>query len=182
MRSILFVALLGVSVRGLRAEETAAAPGETGPATVRVTLPADAPLTVDGQATRSTSGRRLFVTPPLEAGKSFRYTFRASFPRAGKTIAVEQQVVVRAGRETLVVLDVPAEAAGAPFARGGLNGSGYETRSYYQPPEPPAPPRAVSLPASPGSDRPGPREGRTDGGFKPVRWGTDPSDPFYQCQ
>src|SRR5262249_31221855 len=146
MRSILFFALLGVSAPGLSAAEPAAAPAEHSPATVRVTLPDDAGLTVDGRATRSTSAQRLFVTPPLEAGKRYRYTFSASVLRDGKLITVEQEVFVRAGQEASVSLDVPAGASGSSLSPGSNNssdGSGNETRtSSYGLPEPPAAPPA----------------------------------------
>src|SRR6516162_5213287 len=104
MRPILFFALLGVSAPCLGAAEPTAAATARDAATLRVTLPADAKLTIEGQATRSTSAQRLFVTPPLEAGKRYSYTLSATFVRTGKTITVEQEVLVRAGRETVVSL------------------------------------------------------------------------------
>jgi uncharacterized protein (TIGR03000 family) len=187
MRSLLFFALLSVSAPGLRAAEPAAAPPEGSPATVRVTLPDDARLTIDGRATRSTSAQRLFVSPPLEAGNSYRYTFRASFVRAGKTITVEQEVFVRAGRETLVSLDVSAEASGGYASRAdsaSAYASSEDTRAYYEAPVPPAPPRAGLYPApSRRSGERGPREDRSySPSFNPIHWGTDPSDPFYHSQ
>jgi uncharacterized protein (TIGR03000 family) len=184
MRSLVFCALFCVSAPSFGAGEPIAAPAERNPATVRVTAPIDARLTIDGQATRSTSGQRRFVTPPLEVGKRYGYTFRASFLRAGKTITVEQEVFVRAGQETLVSLDAPAEPSGN-YSGGNGNaswyGSGDETQAYYGAAEPPAPARAGRyLAPSPGS---GSREGRSySPGFKPIHWGPDPSDPFYHNQ
>ena len=191
MRSILFVALLGLSTPGLAAAETVTGPAERSPANVRVTLPADALLTVDGRATQSTSAERLFVTPPLEAGKRYRYTFSARVLRAGKAVTVEQDVFVQAGRETLVAVDVPADTPASPPSRGGTAssfGPGAETRAYYAyyygAPEPPAPPRAGLYPAPPpGSGGRGPDEGRSPlQGYTPPHWGIDPSDPFYHSQ
>ena len=69
--------------------QVSAVPADRAPATVAVTLPADAKLTFDGQATRSTSAHRLFITPPLEEGKSFRYSVKAEFVRAGRIITVQ---------------------------------------------------------------------------------------------
>jgi uncharacterized protein (TIGR03000 family) len=187
MRFLLLCAFFGVSVPGSSAEELTAAPAEGRAATVRVTLPAHATLTIDGQAAQSKSAQRLFVTPPLQAGKLYSYTLSARFLRAGKTITLEQEVLVRAGRETLVSMDVPAEASAGSSSRGGngyLYGAGGETRTYYEAPEPPAPPRAgLYFAPSPGRSERGPREGRSySPSFHPIHWGTDPSDPFYHGQ
>jgi uncharacterized protein (TIGR03000 family) len=138
-------------------------------------LPADAMLTIDGQASQFTSAQRLFVTPPLQAGKLYSYTFSARFLRAGKTITLEQEVFVQAGRETLVSMDVPAEVSGSSSSGARydyLYNAIAETRSYYEAPVPPAPRASRGL-----------GEGRSySPGFHPIHWGTDPSDPFYHNQ
>jgi uncharacterized protein (TIGR03000 family) len=77
------------------------------PATILVSLPADAKLTVDGNSTVSTSAKRTFVSPALERGKAYSYTLTAEVVRDGKPVAVTQKVVVRAGEETNVSLDLP---------------------------------------------------------------------------
>ena len=142
-----------------------AAPMTPAPAVLRVTLPADAKLTVDGHATQSTSTDRVFVSPPLAAEKSFHYTLKAEFIRAGKTIILEQDAVVRAGRQTLVSLDVPVEVR----------------RSYYSAPEAPVPARATpSLLPFTRSEGFAPRGDRSfSPGFRPTHWGTDARDPFH---
>jgi uncharacterized protein (TIGR03000 family) len=81
-------------------------------ATIVVRLPADATLTVDDNPTRSTSGLRLFVTPPLPAGQDFSYTLKARAVRNGRAVEVEKQVKVRGGEEAEVELTLPA--GGAP--------------------------------------------------------------------
>src|SRR5262249_54968552 len=43
-------------------------------ATIVVTFPSEATLTIDDTPTRSVTGTRVFVTPPLEQGKVFHYT------------------------------------------------------------------------------------------------------------
>jgi uncharacterized protein (TIGR03000 family) len=179
MRALLVCALFSAGAQVLFAAppaDTLSAARE--PATIRVTLPADARLTVDGQPTRSTSAERLFLSPPLEPGQDFRYTFRAEFLREGKTVTVQRDVIVRAGRETAVSLDVPGGAP-ARYAPGGpayaSGGGTSETRAFYYSPESPpsaAPPaprppvRAAGPPASPPEER-----------FP--SWGIDPSDPRY---
>jgi uncharacterized protein (TIGR03000 family) len=72
------------------------------PATISVTLPADARLTVDGVATRSTSASRLFVTPDLSVGFDYVYTLRAEVVVDGQTVAQSQRVTVRGGYMTNV--------------------------------------------------------------------------------
>ena len=72
------------------------------PATIVVTLPADARLIVDGNATRSTAERRTFVTPALENGESYVYTLRAEFVVDGQTAVQTQDVTVRGGQTTQV--------------------------------------------------------------------------------
>jgi uncharacterized protein (TIGR03000 family) len=85
-----------------------AAPGGPLPATFVVSLPADAHLTVDGRATTSTSPLRRFVTPPLQRGKTFQYTLKASLIRDGGVVTLEKTIMVRAGQETNVSLEFPS--------------------------------------------------------------------------
>lgn len=76
-----------------------------------VTLPADARLTIDGQATTSTTGTRMFRTVGLESGHDYEYTLEAAIERDGQIERIAQRVVVRAGQETRVTLDVPTGVA-----------------------------------------------------------------------
>jgi uncharacterized protein (TIGR03000 family) len=63
------------------------------PATIIVSLPENATLTVDGNATKSTSASRRLITPALEMGNSYVYTLRATFNGQ----VVTQDVEVRGG-------------------------------------------------------------------------------------
>jgi len=74
----------------------------TSAATIVVTLPADAKLSVDGQATSSTSDRRTFVSPALETGFDYVYTLRAEVVRDGRSVVETQQVTVRSGQTSQV--------------------------------------------------------------------------------
>jgi len=67
------------------------------PATIVVTLPTEAKLLVDGNATTSTSGRRVLQTPVLANGSDYVYTLRAEVVRNGQTMVETQEVTVRAG-------------------------------------------------------------------------------------
>jgi uncharacterized protein (TIGR03000 family) len=80
-------------------------------ASLVVNLPADATLTVDGEATTSTSSTRYFRTPSLDVGKDYHYTLKAKVTRDGKVETVTRRVLVRAGEETRVNLDLPTTAA-----------------------------------------------------------------------
>jgi uncharacterized protein (TIGR03000 family) len=73
-------------------------------ATIVVSLPADATLTIDGAATVSTSARRVFSSPALEAGKDFTYVLKAQVMQEGKPLVVEKKIIVRSGETTEVTL------------------------------------------------------------------------------
>jgi uncharacterized protein (TIGR03000 family) len=81
---------------------------EAAPATIVVSLPAEAKLTIDDAATQSTSATRVFASPALETGKEYYYTLKAEVVRDGKTVPVTKRIAVRAGEETRVTLDFPA--------------------------------------------------------------------------
>jgi uncharacterized protein (TIGR03000 family) len=78
------------------------------PATILVSLPADAQLTIDGAATNSTSANRVFTTPALNNGSEYYYTLKAQVTRGGKVLSTTRRVAVRAGEASRVTLDVPA--------------------------------------------------------------------------
>jgi len=83
-------------------------------ATLIVSLPANATLTIDDQPTSSTSSRRVFVSPPLETGRDYSYMLRAEATREdGQTVRTEQRVTVRAGQETNITLQLPAASVTA---------------------------------------------------------------------
>jgi uncharacterized protein (TIGR03000 family) len=72
------------------------------PATIVVNVPADARLTIDGEATTSTSTQRVFVSPTLNAGREYHYTLKAEFVKDGKVVKLSKEIAVRAGNETRV--------------------------------------------------------------------------------
>jgi uncharacterized protein (TIGR03000 family) len=84
--------------KGGKEEEVA----NTAPATIVVTLPAEARLTVDGNVTRSTAERRTFVTPALETNAEYVYTLQAEIVRDGQVATQTQNVTVRGGQTTTV--------------------------------------------------------------------------------
>jgi len=82
-------------------------------ATLIVTLPEDATLTIDGEATSSTSAQRVFVSPALEDGKVYEYTLKAQVVRDGETKIATAKVSVRPGQTSQVELSVPAAGVAA---------------------------------------------------------------------
>jgi uncharacterized protein (TIGR03000 family) len=80
------------------------------PATIVVQLPADARLTIDGEATQSRSDTRTFVSPPLTPGKTYRYVLKAQVDRNGQTAETSRNVEVQAGKQTTVELEFPERA------------------------------------------------------------------------
>jgi len=85
---------------GTEKKEGAAPPPEEvslNQAKLLVSLPADAKLFIDGNATVSTSSQRSFVSPTLEQGKDYHYTLRAEVVRNGQPVSVTRDVTVRAG-------------------------------------------------------------------------------------
>lgn len=82
-------------------------------ATLVVSLPEDAKLTIDGESTSSTSAQRVFVSPALELGKEYEYTLKAEVLRDGKTQIATAKVTVRPGETSQVELKVPAAGVAA---------------------------------------------------------------------
>ena len=80
------------------------------PAVIYVSLPADATLTIDGNATRSTSASRSFVTPVLPKGQEFNYTLKAEVVREGQTYSVIRRVTVQGGVDTRINLEIPVSS------------------------------------------------------------------------
>jgi len=156
MRSLILSAVVGMTALGLPAATRA----DEAPATIRVLLPADARLAIDGAPTQSTSAVRNFVTPPLSAGQDFRYDLQARLIRDGKSVTIERRVVVRAGQETVADLGLPGASSLANEA------------FYYSPGAAPAAPSAgmrASIPEVPLADVGGARD----------NWKPDSSDPRY---
>ncbi len=80
------------------------------PATLLVTLPADAKLFVDDALTSQTTAVRVFSTPPLARGWVYPYTLRAEVVRDGVRVTTSQRVRVRAGAESRVTISFSAGA------------------------------------------------------------------------
>jgi uncharacterized protein (TIGR03000 family) len=89
------------------------AEADFGPARLIVELPAEATLTIDGEATPLTSSRRVFQTPAFSADKAYTYEIAATVMVRGKAETVKQTVTVRGGEEKRVSLKLPATSVAA---------------------------------------------------------------------
>jgi uncharacterized protein (TIGR03000 family) len=85
----------------------AVAPADAQEASLVVTLPEDAKLTVDDHVTASTSGERTFTTPALKVGQDYHYTLTAELN--GRKVS--REVTVRGGETTRVNLDLSVSVA-----------------------------------------------------------------------
>jgi uncharacterized protein (TIGR03000 family) len=83
--------------------ERAAAPAERGDrARVRVMVPTrEARVWFENDATKQQGTDRLYTSPPLERGRPYHYTIKASWLENGREITREQTVPVRAGQEVV---------------------------------------------------------------------------------
>jgi uncharacterized protein (TIGR03000 family) len=96
--------------------EEAPAPEEkkkdvSAPATIVVTIPAAAKLTIDSNPTRSTDAVRTFVTPALEAGQDYYYSLQAEMVVDGETKTTTQRIMVRAGETSRVAIEFQSAVA-----------------------------------------------------------------------
>jgi uncharacterized protein (TIGR03000 family) len=107
MRTVFWTTVLILGVPGFVAAASPAPAQGSRPATVDVYLPADAQLTVNGKPTKATSASRAFITAPLESGRDYPYTFRATLARGDRTFTVEQRVTLRPGHNKVLSLFFP---------------------------------------------------------------------------
>jgi uncharacterized protein (TIGR03000 family) len=74
------------------------------PVLVYVTVPADAKVEVNGKPIRQTGPERRLITDPIAFGEKGTYTFKATFTKDGKPVAVERTITVEGGKVTRVDL------------------------------------------------------------------------------
>jgi uncharacterized protein (TIGR03000 family) len=91
--------------------ENAPYPVESDRALVLVHLPPDAQLLFQGTETKLTGPARVFRSPPLEFGKTYRYDVQARWLENGKPVEKSRAVTVRAGER--FVVDLLADDSGA---------------------------------------------------------------------
>jgi len=74
------------------------------PARLRIFVPANASVEIEGVKTKQTGEERTFVSPALEVGKKYIYSVKATWTQAGETVTKEENVRVTGGQETVVDL------------------------------------------------------------------------------
>jgi len=74
------------------------------PAVIKVIVPADAIVEIDGFLTKQTGTVRTFSTPLLESGWAYSYKLKTTFTKDGKRSTVVKAVDVQAGKETVIDL------------------------------------------------------------------------------
>jgi len=74
---------------------------------VTVRVPADAKLWANGVLMKLPGPTRAFVTPLLQAGFTYPYTFRAEWNADGRTVTRERRAVVGATGSTIVDFTTP---------------------------------------------------------------------------
>jgi len=140
------------SVTPVRAGTT---PSDT--ASVRVFVPAEAKLTFQGQDTVDTGTQREFVTPPLVAGRTYRYDIQARWNENGREARADRRVYVHAGDRVVVDLTnaveegptlraqpqtqpqpLPADTPTTGNRSGQENRSGQDNRSGQRAPSAPS--------------------------------------------
>jgi uncharacterized protein (TIGR03000 family) len=114
-RSVLLCVCFALAIASAQGQE----PGQR--ATLRIYLPGDARLVIDGKQTMQTGPMRRFSSPPLDPGKSYHYTLECTYEKGGKSITRKEVVYFRAGDDKKVDLrdtGTPAESpAGKSDAR-----------------------------------------------------------------
>jgi uncharacterized protein (TIGR03000 family) len=129
MRIVHLNLVTGVSFMCLAPAVLFAAEPERVTATLIVRLPANAILILDDYTSTSTSSTRSFVTPPLVEGKDYHYTLSAEFGRGSMNVTLKEVISVRAGKETIVDLDIPGRL-GRPTVRSYFADQPNEQSSY----------------------------------------------------
>jgi uncharacterized protein (TIGR03000 family) len=64
---------------------------------IRVLVPAGAKISFNGVETQQTGTERVFTTPELEPGRSYKYEVRAQWEAAGKEQSQTREVAFHAG-------------------------------------------------------------------------------------
>jgi uncharacterized protein (TIGR03000 family) len=86
-------------------------------ARVRIDVPADAKVFIDGQLMQSTATPRVFQTPDLKPGQLYFYDLRAEVVREGQVVSETQRVILRPGGEAVASFANLGQASATASAR-----------------------------------------------------------------
>lgn len=81
---------------------------------LRLKVPADAAVWLDGAKTAQTGADRLFESPPIKPGAPYTYAIRARWTENGRSVEQTQIVLVRAGDQIAVSFPTFPETIPAP--------------------------------------------------------------------
>jgi uncharacterized protein (TIGR03000 family) len=81
------------------------------PAQITVVVPADAEVFFDGEATVQRGAERVFISPPLPAGKTFHYELNARWKEGDKPVDHKRRIDVTAGGKVRVDFTTAAPVA-----------------------------------------------------------------------
>src|SRR5579862_5868039 len=96
---LLLLAMLGAAPLALAQDEAKK------PARLRIFVPANASVEIEGVKTKQTGEERTFVSPPLVVGKKYIYSVKATWTdQAGQQVVKEENARVTGGQETIVDL------------------------------------------------------------------------------
>jgi len=73
-----------------------------------VNVPEGAVLSVNGQVIETTTGTQIFYSPDLQPDMDYHYTLRVQVTRDGQSTDETRDVTVRAGMESSVDFNAPA--------------------------------------------------------------------------
>lgn len=82
----------------------------TGSGMLRVSVPADAKVYVNGKLTTSTGTDRQYVSHNLQSGRTYSYDVRVEYTSAGQPVTEQRQVSLTAGSDELLAFTAPAVA------------------------------------------------------------------------
>jgi uncharacterized protein (TIGR03000 family) len=82
--------------QGASPEASAPSPGS---ATLRVRVPSQTTILVNGKSTRSTGEQRSYVSHGLQPGQHYVYEVRAELVRGGKTLVETKEIRLRSGQQ-----------------------------------------------------------------------------------
>jgi uncharacterized protein (TIGR03000 family) len=77
-----------------------------------IRLPAGATLTIGDHVAKQTGAERVFITPPLAAGKTYAYDLKATWQENGKEKTVTREVIVPLGKRTVIDLNTEPATKG----------------------------------------------------------------------
>ena len=103
--ALALIALYGLPISGQPTTDAPPTPTSAKRGFIKLLVPADAKVEIDGVATKQTGTTRLFATPeldPAKDGKQYFYRVKVTNMVDGKPVVIEKEVYIELGREVAV--------------------------------------------------------------------------------